>query len=72
MRDYSHQHAARSLMSCDRCGQSFETLVPDRRGRLVSGYGVLQRHREGCRPAQPSFRSVGSSLRQVGQLLGRL
>jgi hypothetical protein len=50
VRDYSYEHAVRSLLSCDRCSYSVPTLVLDgHRGRAVSGYSVLQRHRDGCR-----------------------
>ena len=50
MWEYSSKHAARSLLACDRCDSSVQTLVRDSRGRVVSGYGELQRHREACRP----------------------
>ena len=62
VRDYSYEHAVRSLLTCDRCSYSVPTLVlDDHRGRAVSGYGVLQRHREECRKqggALPSALSV--------------
>jgi hypothetical protein len=45
---YSYQPDVRSLLTCDRCGYGVGTVVRDHRGRLVSGYGELQRHREGC------------------------
>ena len=46
---YSEEHAARSLLACDRCDYSVEPVVRDARGRLVSGYSELLRHAALCR-----------------------
>ena len=63
MRDYSYEHAVRSLLTCDRCSYSVPTLVIDRhRGRLVSGYGVLQQHQEGCRGRKDGCRPPSPAL----------
>lgn len=40
--------ARRSLLACDQCGRTFESLDLDRWGRLVSGYRLLQQHVERC------------------------
>ena len=57
--DYSCAHAVRSLLRCERCDYSVGTFVRDRRGRLVSGYGVLQDHLEHCRGRAGSTQQDG-------------
>lgn len=42
-----------TLLTCWDCRSRFEPLMVDRRGRLVSGYALLQRHRDECPDSRP-------------------
>jgi hypothetical protein len=53
--------ARRSLLACGWCGRTFESLDVDRRGRLVSGYRLLQEHAERCGTGRHDSGARGSA-----------